>query len=71
MLVDTINKMLKELDSHRRSRDYLSSYYVQTRLTKSIQNYYADLLKAQASLENMDARKVLKEVTKEDTSVQS
>ena len=69
MLVDTINKMLEELKIHKRSRDYLSSYYVQTRLTKSIQNYYADLLKAQASLENMDARRVLKEVTKEDTNV--
>lgn len=69
MPVDTINKMLEELKIHKRSRDYLSSYYVQTRLTKSIQNYYADLLKAQASLENMDARRVLKEVTKEDTNV--
>lgn len=69
MFVDTINKMLEELKTRKRSRDYLSSYYVQTRLTKSIQNYYADLLKAQASLESMDARKVLKEVTKEDTNV--
>lgn len=46
MFTDTINRMLKDLKSHKRPKESLTSYYVQARLTKSIQNYYSDLLKA-------------------------
>lgn len=66
MFTDTINHMLKDLDSHKRAKDSLAAFYVQARLTKSIQSYYSDLLKAQASLEASNTKKVFKEMIKEE-----
>lgn len=64
MTQDTLNNMLKDLKAHRRPKESLINYYVQTRLTKSIQSYYSDLLKAQAQLEAREARKVFKEMVR-------
>ena len=66
MFVDTIRSMLDDLEKHKRSKDSLTTFYVQARLTKSIQSYYSDLLKAQASLEASNTKKVFKELVQED-----
>ena len=46
MIVENLNNMLKDLSQHNRSRETLLPFYVDLRLTKSIQSYYADLLAA-------------------------
>ncbi len=66
MFIDTIRSMLEDLEKHKRPKDSLTSLYVQARLTKSIQSYYSDLLKAQASLEASNTKKVFKELVQED-----
>ncbi len=66
MIVENLNNMLKDLSQHNRSRETLLPFYVDLRLTKSIQSYYADLLAAQKTLEERDARKVLKALSEED-----
>lgn len=66
MFVDTIRSMLEDLEKHKRPKDSLTSFYVQARLTKSIQSYYSDLLKAQTSLEASNTKKVFKELVQED-----
>ena len=62
--VQTLNNMLADIKSRGGSHEELLQKYVQSRLNKSIQNYYADLLKVQASLQAQEARKVFREMLK-------
>lgn len=65
----TLQHMLKDLRSRNRSRTDLLPQYIQTRLDKSVQSYYEDLLRTSAALERREAQKVLKAMTKGDLHV--
>lgn len=66
---NTLQHMLKDLRGHSRSRADLLPQYIQTRLDKSVQSYYEDLLRTSAALERREAQKVLKAMTKGDLHV--
>ena len=63
-LVQNLRRMQSDLKAHNRSKDALLALYIKKRLTKSVESYYADLMKAQAAVEQRDARKVFKEILK-------
>lgn len=60
----TLRKMLKDISEHRRPKEDLLQYYIQLRLDKSVQSYYADLARVQEVLERKEARKVLRAMSR-------
>ena len=69
-LVQNLHRMQNDLKAHNRSRDALLTLYIKKRLTKSVESYYADLMRAQSAVEQRDARKVFKEILKEEKNAQ-
>lgn len=59
-------QMLEELASHHRNKKDLLPIYVNTRLDKSLKNYYEELLNIYDSLVRKDAAKVLKKMNREE-----
>ena len=58
----TLNHMLEDLSKHHRNRKELIVEYVNSRLEKSLQNYYEELLSSYDELTRRDAAKVLKKM---------
>lgn len=54
--------MIEDLNQHHRSKPELLTYHVNKRLTKSLQNYYHDLMEAYNNLVRKDAAKILNKV---------
>lgn len=60
-----ILSMLEELKQYPEVDKYeLLTTYVQTRLNKSLENYYQDILSSYRSLSYQEEEKVLKQLTK-------
>ena len=59
---DTLNHMLKDLNSHHRKRKELLVKYVNKRLDKGLHNYYEELMASYDMLVRRDAQKVLKKM---------
>ena len=57
---DTLHKMLDDIHAHNRRRRELLEYYVNTRLDKSIQSYYEELMDSYNALTKRDAARVLR-----------
>ncbi len=63
---ETFLSMLEDVKKHRRSKDNLLAYYIQKRLSLSLDNYYSDLINDYNMLTRRDSLKVLKEISKGD-----
>lgn len=63
-LDSSIRRMLSDIKTHNRDRDSLLQHYIQARLDKSIRSYYADLVRVQAILEQKEARRVLRAMSR-------
>lgn len=58
--VTTLERMISDLDHHKKSKRELLPQYIQTRLDLSLKNYYEDLMKAYDAITRKDAAKVIK-----------
>lgn len=67
--LNTLQHMLKDLRGRSGSKTELLPRYIQTRLDKSVQSYYEDLLRTSAALERREAQRVLRAMTKGDLHV--
>ena len=64
MLKDRLDKMLLELNEHKRNKDELELYYVQLRLNTSLENYQEDLAEYVKYLKNRNLLKITKKLIK-------
>lgn len=42
-MTSNLDRILNELNNHRRSKDHLYQYYIENRLNQSLKSYYEDL----------------------------
>lgn len=64
MLKARLDKMLLELNEHKRNKDELELYYVQLRLNTSLENYQEDLAEYVKYLKNRNLLKITKKLIK-------
>ena len=64
MLKARLDKMLLELNEHKRNKDELELYYVQLRLNTSLENYQEDLADYVKYLKNRNLLKITKKLIK-------
>lgn len=62
----TLRNMLNDLSSHHRDKSELLTHYVNSRLDKSLKNYYEELMQTYDYLTRRDAERVLKRALKEE-----
>lgn len=63
---ELIRSMLNNLQMYKRSKSYLLTYYVQSRLNKNLQEYYRKLQRSVRVLEQLNSKKVLKKLNQVD-----
>lgn len=64
MLKARLDKMLLELNEHKRNKADLELYYVQLRLNTSLENYQEDLAEYVKYLKNRNLLKITKKLIK-------
>lgn len=64
MLKARLDKMLLELNEHKRNKAELELYYVQLRLNTSLENYQEDLAEYVKYLKNRNLLKITKKLIK-------
>lgn len=62
----TLRNMLNDLSEHHRDKSELLTHYVNSRLDKSLKNYYEELMQTYDYLTRRDAERVLRRALKED-----
>lgn len=64
MFIDVLNKMLLDLKSHNRDKNYLLEFYIQKRLSNSLSEYYKSIAYDEDYLSRLDSIKVMKKMNK-------
>lgn len=59
-MYNKIEQIKQELSKRHRDKKYLEKYYLEARLTKSLNSYYEDLERSIAYLENRQAENVMR-----------
>lgn len=59
---DRLLSMKEELSEHKRDRSELKKYYIQERLSSSLQSYYKEINSSYSYLRHKDEVKVVKEL---------
>ena len=62
----TLRNMLNDLSEHHRHKSELLTHYVNSRLDKSLKNYYEELMQTYDYLTRRDAERVLRRALKEE-----
>lgn len=62
MLKNHLNTIKSDLSSHHRSKSQLLNYYIQLRLTKSLQVYYKDLNESVLYLSQRKSQNILRKL---------
>lgn len=60
MLKTHLDEISKELNNHHRNKSELLPYYIQLRLTKSLQTYYKDLNRSTSYLLERNSYNILR-----------
>lgn len=62
--VNTLNGMIKDLSNHKRDRYSLMEFYINDRLSKSLDVYYKELYDSLSYLSKKEGIRILKEYNK-------
>lgn len=66
MFNDNLLEIKKELNKHHRDKSKLLAYYIQERLSASLQSYYKELTDSYTYLETKEELKTLRKLNKDE-----